>query len=178
MDGALRWLVIPFIEEMKEKYNITKYYCSRKAIESPRDLSVRIYLRINESQESEILSRLEEFLEKKKNIVPWKEIRDEPVLDLELIQQASELALRLIKKYPDSNRSIDPEFRVDLISGVHALVKLMQPEQAKKAVHFVANNLGFEDSSIISLVPVRQLFHEQDKKLGILKSIWKWLKRY
>lgn len=158
MDIALIQFVTPF-KDMVQK-EISNWYCSRKTEDDGTKPSVRIYLYIDKKMEDEIISKLFKLLREKKDIIGWtEEYIDEQTPDpskenLETIRIACEIALKLMKDYPEVDRNNNQQFLVDLKKEVNQFLDSMNTEYDWEAIHFIANNLGLRDEFIIRLASV------------------------
>jgi len=161
METALTQLVHPFFERIEQEDGITDWYCSRKTEKDGTRPSVRVYLHIDESRVSQILSKLDIALKEKQSIIGWIDRCDvEPPPDsskpnLKLIQLGCEIALRLMRAYPDVNRHKDRQFAVTLKKEVDSLLNSMKTEYDWEPIHFVANNLGLSDQLVALLATHR-----------------------
>lgn len=163
--NALIYITDPFINEIKQNYADIDWYCSRKAEKDGSKPSIRIYLNIPEDKEKEILSKLDDILKKEKNRIGWIGLYDNPdpitpepqKSNLSQIQNACEIALRLMVKYPCINKGNKTNaFIRELTAELKSFYKSLKgssliQEDINEAIHFVANNLGLDDSSIYYL---------------------------
>ena len=162
MDIALSQFVDPFIELMIREEGITTWYCSRKTEKDGTRPSVRIYLYVSEAKEPETLSKLFAFIKGKKSVIGWTEEYGEPALpdpakpNLKLIQQGCEIALSLMKQYPDPNRHENRQFKTNLRKELALLVRSMNLKIDLEAIHFIANNLGLKDQYLLQLFAAKE----------------------
>ena len=110
MDKALTQLISPFVERLRQEEDIIEWYCSKKTEEDGTKPSVRIYLNVDNSKELEILSMLDIFLRERKEIIGWTgkyndydpDLPNPSKSNLNQIQKGCEIALKLLKDYPES----------------------------------------------------------------------------
>lgn len=163
--NALVYIVDPFINKIRQNHPDIKWYCSRKAENDWSKPSIRIYLCVYEEKESEILSDLDEILNKEKDKIGWIGLYDnlDPITpdpqktNLLQIQTACEIALRLMVRHPCINKRQNTNvFIEELTSELKSFYNSMQgsslaQQDILEALHFVANNLGADDNSIYHL---------------------------
>ena len=163
--NALVYGAGPFLNEILDNYKDTNWYCSRKAENDGSKPSIRIYLNINEDDKSEILSRLDTILKKQPDLIGWNGQYDDPdpnvpdknKSNLSQLQNACEIALSLMKNHSCvKNKEITDEFLEEITNQLRSFYKSMldnslSREDIGEALHFVANNLGLEDSSVYYL---------------------------
>jgi len=163
IETALTELVDPFVEKIKQEEGITDWYCSRKTEDDRTRPSVRVYLCIDESRESQILCKLDQALKEKQSLIGWTgrcdvESPPDPLKpNLKLIQEGCESALRLMRAHPDINRHKDPQFLATLKTEVDSLLDSMESEYDWEPIHFVANNLGLTDDLVRTLTSYNYL---------------------
>lgn len=163
--NALIYAVDPFINEIKQKYSDIGWYCSRKTEKDGSRPSIRIYLDIPEEIENEILSKLDDILKMEMDRIGWNGLYDDPdpttpvpqKTNLSYIQNACEIALRLMIRHPCINKTDKTSaFLRELTSELKSFYKSLKgspliQKDIDEAIHFVANNLGLDDNSIYSL---------------------------
>ena len=160
MDVALLEFVISFVDQIKQENGIVDWYCSRKTENNLSKPSIRIYLKIEESQELDILSKLDSLVQGKKDTIGWTgkyNIPDPtpPELsksNLKAIQKGCEIALRLMQTYSEMDRHKNQKFLNDLKTEFYVFLNSMENNFDCEAIHFIANNLGLRDEYFKALL--------------------------
>lgn len=158
MEMTLIHVIDHFVFYLIHENYITGWYCSCKFESDGSKPSIRIYLNIVEEYENKILALLNDMLNRNKILIGWTrnyntpdpKLPDANKTNLHMIQAGCEIALRLLKKYPDDqNRHFKTGFQVDLTNSIRS-IKFMKDN--REAIHFIANNLMVNDYLIWQLL--------------------------
>jgi hypothetical protein len=160
MDKALIKVVIPFVKQIINENSINNWYCSRKTEQDVSKPSIRVYIKIEENQESEILQKLDLIVQDNKDIIGWTGHYNQPdpsppelsKRNLDQIQKACEIALNLMQLFPDSYRSRNLQFLKCLKEKLYEFLDSMGTNYDIEAIHFIANNLGIRDDDFKDLL--------------------------
>ena len=156
MAGAISAVLISFVGELKAQDKIKCWYSSLKNDDGIP--SFRLYLEIDENDESFVKAELDEFLRKNADQIGWagEYFNPDPVFDplhadLAEIIQACESARKLVNAYPALARIEDRTFWSDVRAEVDRCLSSMDPDHHAAYLHFVANNLGMPDNVFCKL---------------------------
>lgn len=157
MQVAISKVLVGFVHKAKSEGKIGLWYTSLKNDDGLP--SFRIYLQIKEGDEEAIQSEFYGFLRDNAKQIGWNGhfFDPDPVFDasyphLSEINQACEIIIRLLRKFPQADRLTKRLFWNEAKTEFNARIMNMGSDHHADFIHFLANNLGIDDKSFLQML--------------------------
>ena len=154
MFGVMPNVLVGFVDKLKSEGRVHLWYTSLKSDDCKP--SFRVYLQIDENDEEYIQSELNSFLQENADQIGWTGhyFSQDPSVDpshphLNEINVASELVLKLVKRYPCIDRIKKQDFWNLVRTEVNNCLSSMDSAHHDIFIHFVANNLALGDNMLL-----------------------------
>ena len=157
MYPSLSKVLVDFIGKLKSKGKLKLWYTSLKNNDGKP--SFRVYFQVEDDDEKYVQSEFEAFMAENKAELGWTGQFLESDLNapgsiqrLQEVNKACELVLSITKQFPQPNRRQDIQFENELKLRVKQLLHSVPQDYLAEFIHFIANNLGVTDVSLIKLL--------------------------
>ena len=155
MYPALSKVLVDFIDKLESEGKLKLWYTSLKNDDGKP--SFRVYLQVEDDDEGYTQSKFQAFMEKNQAELGWTGQFTDPnvpnsIPRLREINKACELVLSITKQFLEPDRKENSKFQSEIKAGVIRIFDSVPQENRPEFIHFIANNLGVTDDSLIRLL--------------------------